>query len=234
VNQTPPAPEEPKRAAPVGKRPEPADKKPAPSSSEDAASGRAGGGTLQPPPAGRANTGPTQPDAPADLLPEPASWQQVTPAHIDEIVFGRLPSDAGVVSPIAPLDEVLEPDVAAEVEEVRNRLVTWGPGQVQDPVQRVRNVLYVAAVPDVFQMPVERYVPHVVFERLEADVPKDDLIKILFWIATHPMGGDDSAVDQLRSAGLAVSGPADIEQTRERVMLYALKLLGRLTGKIPV
>jgi hypothetical protein len=25
----------------------------------------------------------------------------------------------------------------------------------------------------------------------------------------------------------------DIEQTRERVMLYALKLLGRVTGNIP-
>ena len=116
---------------------------------------------------------------------------------------------------------------------MRTKLVTWGPGQVQDPVQRVRNILYVAAVPDVFQLPVERYLPHVVFERLEADVPKEDLIKILFWVATHPMGGDDSAVDQLRGAGLLVSGPADIEQARERVMLYALKLLGRLTGKIP-
>ena len=78
------------------------------------------------------------------------------------------------------------------------RLVTWGPAQVADPVQRVRNLLYVAAVPDVFQIPLERYVPHVVFERLQGDVPKDDLIKILFWVATHPAGGDDSAVDDLR------------------------------------
>ena len=167
------------------------------------------------------------------MPPEPKSWQEVTSAHIDEIVFPRLPSDAGVVSPIAPAEEVPEPDVAAEIEEVRNRLPAWGPGQVTDPVQKVRNVLYVAAVPDVFQMPVERYLPHVVFERLEADVPKADLIKILYWVATHPSGGDDSAVDQLRGAGLLVSGPSDIEQARERVMLYALKLLGRLVGKIP-
>ena len=173
------------------------------------------------------------PSASAPLLPEPASWQQVTAAHIDEIVFQRLPSDAGVVAPIARPDEALEPDLEAELEEVRTRLVTWGPAKVADPVQRVRNVLYVAAVPDVYQMPVERYLPHIVFERLQGDVPKGDLIKILFWVATHPMGGDDSAVDDLRSAGLAVSGPGDIEQARERVMLYALKLLGRLTGKIP-
>jgi ABC-2 type transport system permease protein len=166
-------------------------------------------------------------------LPEPGSWQAVTPAHIDEIVFQRLPSDSGVVSPIARPDEPLDPEVEADIEEVRSRLVTWGPAHVADPVQRVRNVLYVAAVPDVFQMPLERHLPLVVFERLQGDIPKDDLIKLLYWVATHPAGGDDSAVDDLRSAGLKVNGPGDIEQARERVMLYALKLLGRVAGKIP-
>ena len=179
------------------------------------------------PPPQPSTTGPPPP------LPEPASWQAVTPAHIDEIVFPRLPSDAGVVSPIAPPDEPLDPEVETDLEEIRSRLVTWGPASAADPVQRVRNVLYVAAVPDVFQMPLERYVPHIVFERLQGDIPKPDLIKILFWVATHPNGGDDSAVDDLRSAGLKVNGPGDMDQTRERVMLYALKLLGRLVGKIP-
>ena len=179
------------------------------------------------PPPQPSTTGPPPP------LPEPASWQAVTPAHIDEIVFPRLPSDAGVVSPIAPPDEPLDPEIETDLEEIRSRLVTWGPASAADPVQRVRNVLYVAAVPDVFQMPLERYVPHIVFERLQGDIPKPDLIKILFWVATHPNGGDDSAVDDLRSAGLKVNGPGDMDQTRERVMLYALKLLGRLVGKIP-
>ncbi len=165
--------------------------------------------------------------------PEPASWRDVTPAHIDEVMFERLPSDMGVISPIAPADEVLDPDLATELETVRASLPGWAPGRVADPVQRVRNILYVAAVPDAFQLPLERYLPHVVFERLRDEVPKDDLIKILFWIATHPAGGDDSAVDQLRAAGLDVSGPADIDQARERVMLYALKLLGRLVNRIP-
>jgi ABC-type transport system involved in cytochrome c biogenesis permease component len=180
------------------------------------------------PPAKPSTTGPPPP-----LLPEPGSWQQVTPAHIEEVMFERLPSDSGVVSPIARADEPMEAELETELEEVRSRLVAWAPGQVADPVQRVRNLLYVAAVPDVFQIPLERYVPHVVFERLQGDVPKDDLIKILFWVATHPAGGDDSAVDNLRAAGIPVNGPGDMDQTRERVMLYALKLLGRLVGKIP-
>ena len=180
-----------------------------------------------PVPATPSATGPPPP------LGEPKSWQAVTPAHIDEIVFPRLPSDAGVVSPIARLDEPIDPEVETDLEEIRSKLATWGPGQVADPVQRVRNVLYVAAVPDVFQMPLERYLPHIVFERLQGDIPKDDLIKLLYWVATHPNGGDDSAVDDLRSAGLKVNGPSDVDQARERVMLYALKLLGRLAGKIP-
>ena len=189
-----------------------------------------------PPPAAANGKTPAQPSTkgpPEPLLPEPASWQQVTPAHIEEVMFERLPSDSGVVSPIARADEPMEPELETELEEVRTRLVTWAPARVADPVQRVRNLLYVAAVPDVFQIPLERYVPHVVFERLQGDVPKDDLIKILFWVATHPAGGDDSAVDDLRSAGIPVNGPGDMEQARERVMLYALKLLGRLVGKIP-
>jgi hypothetical protein len=191
-----------------------------------------------PPPAAPQPAPPAPQPAPAPAGPppapaEPESWQEVTAAHIDLVAFERLPSDAGVVAPIAPASEPLDPDTAEEVEGVRSALVTWAPAHVADPVQRVRNVLYVAAVPDVFQLPVERYLPHVVFERLQEDVPKEDLIKILFWIATHPSGGDDSAVDDLRGAGLRVSGPSDIEQARERVMLYALKLLGRVAGKIP-
>lgn len=181
------------------------------------------------PPAKPSTTGP--PSEPP--LPEPASWQQVTAAHIDEVMFGRLPADSGVVAPIARPDEPIEPELEAELEDVRNRLVTWGPARVSDPVQRVRNILYVAAVPDVYQIPEERYLPHIVFERLQGDIPKDDLIKILFWVATHPAGGDDSAADDLRTAGVAVSAPGDMDQARERVMLYALKLLGRLVGQIP-
>jgi ABC-type transport system involved in cytochrome c biogenesis permease component len=177
---------------------------------------------------------PPPPSAPPDgPPPAPETWRDVTRAHIDEIVFARLPSDRGVVSPIGPADEPLDPDTEAELEEVRSRLPTWGPALVDDPVQRVRNVLYVAAVPDVFQLPVERHMPHVVFERLMADIPKEDLIKILYYVATHPWGGDDSAVDDLRSVGLRIGGPQDMDQTRERVMLYALKLLGRLVGEIP-
>ena len=69
-----------------------------------------------------------------------------------------------------------------------------------------------------------------VFERLQEDVPKEQLIQILYWIALHPNGGDD-ALDQMWALRLG-NGPSDTDQTRERAAFYAVKLLGRLTGKI--
>ena len=147
-------------------------------------------------------------------------------------MFDRLPSDRGVVAPIAPPDEEPSVEVLDELELIRHELPSWGPGAVADTVQRVRNVLYVAAVPDVHQTEIERFVASVVFDRLRQDVPKADLMKALYWIALHPMDGDDSAIDQLPALGFE-NRPVDPGQARERVALYAVKLLGRLTGAIP-
>ena len=164
----------------------------------------------------------------------PQSWEEVTPADVDRnMIFTHLPPDNGIVTPIAPPDEQPDPDLAAEIDVVRERLPYWGPGQVEDPVQRVRNYLYIPAVADVFQMPLERFLPRVIYERLQEVFRREQLIQILYWIAMHPNEGDDSAVDYLHDAGLATNGPSDIVQTRERVALYAVKLLGRLMGRIP-
>jgi hypothetical protein len=171
--------------------------------------------------------------APAPPRPTRSSWQEVTVEDIErDLVFDRLPSDGGIVTPIAPADEEPDPEVADHLEYIREMLPTWQPGKVADPVQRVRNVLYVAAVPDVMQAQIERYAPHVVYERLQQDVPKDQLEKILYWIALHPTEGDETAVDQLWALRFSNSG-VDMQQVRERAAIYAVKLLGRLLGKLP-
>ena len=174
----------------------------------------------------------TPPPASPTPPPGPSSWQAVTREDIErDLVFDRLPSDAGVVTPIARADEEPDPEVAEQLEFIRRKLPEWPAARVGDPVQRVRNLLYVAAVPDVFQTPLERFTPWAVYERLQADVPQDTLIKILYWIALHPGDGDDKAVDELYLLGLG-NGPSDMDQTRDRVALYGVKLLGRLLGKI--
>ncbi len=149
-----------------------------------------------------------------------------------DLIFTRLPPDSGIVTPIARPDDLPDQDAALQLEQIRLALPKWKPGKIDDPVQRVRNFLFVPAVVDVYQMEgLEQFLPQVVFERLQEDVPKDDLIKILYWIALHPFEGDDSAVDDLRSLGLG-NGPNDMQTTRDRVAVYAVKLLGRLIGKI--
>lgn len=186
-----------------------------------------------PAPAPTTSTPPPPAQAGVVATPGPKTWQAVTLADIDrDFIFTRLPPDDSVVTPIAPPDEVPSDDVLADLEGIRVALPTWKPGKVEDPVQRTRNFLYVAAVPDIFQTPMERYVPQIVFDHLLQEIPKDDLIKILYWIGVHPTEGADRAVDELRPLGLG-NGPSDVEQLRERTAVYAVKLLGRITGRRP-
>jgi hypothetical protein len=187
--------------------------------------------TTPPPPLpDAAPPAPVKPAAPAS----PPGWQKTTLEDIDrEIDFTRVPPDAGVVTPIAPAEEEPDPEVAEQLETLRTRLPDWPPGKVPDVVQRARNLLYVAAVPDVLQTPIERFAPLAIYERLQQDIPKPQLIQVLFWIALHPTDGDDSAVEQLPILGM--NYPAtDIDETRNRAAFYAVKLLGRLTGRIVV
>jgi hypothetical protein len=162
----------------------------------------------------------------------PASWQEVTAGDIDDSLFRDLPPDEDVVAPVAAPGEVPYQDVQKQVDCIRAKLPDWGPARVSDPVQRVRNILYVAVVPDIYQMEMERWVPLAVFDRLKKDVPKDQLVKQLYWIVKHPGEGDLSAMDQLAGACLKTVAPTDVAQVRQRTAIYAAKLLGRLTGRI--
>ena len=225
VTQAPPTLSAPERQAPP---PESARGRTAPAPDPSSPSTT----TSTAPPA--ASPPPKQVPQPGPVTPQPIkpTWQEVTLADIDrDLVFDRLPSDQGIVTPIAPDTEDMDPDTADHLQFIRDMLPSWQPGKVEDPVQRVRNILYVAAVPDVLQMPIERFAPHAVYERLQEDIPKDQLTKILYWIALHPNDGDDAAVDQLWALRYP-NGGVDLQQTRERTALYAVKLLGRILGRI--
>jgi ABC-type polysaccharide/polyol phosphate export permease len=166
------------------------------------------------------------------------SWQDVTEADIDGIAFNRLPPDDGIISPVSRSDEVPDPAIQPALDRIRDALPHWAPGMAADPVQRTRNLLAIAAVPDILQMEqVERFVPRLMFARLQAVIPPRELPKILYWIAMHPDDGDDTAVHQLSDFGLPdISGhlnPERAKPVRGRIMLYAFKLLGRLTGHLP-
>ena len=189
------------------------------------------------------------PDADAQAMPPPASyllppaagpagpaaragWQEVTDADLAEVAFERLPDDRGIVAPVALFDEAPAPEAEPLLAQLAAGLPAWRPGHEADPEQRVRNLLCVAAVPDLLQMEsIERFVPVLLFQRIRAEVPHDKLVRILYWIAFHPDGGDLDACRQLAPLGLPVV-TGDTSRLRPRIMLYALKLLGRITGDI--
>jgi hypothetical protein len=173
------------------------------------------------------------PPKPAVVFAALASWRDVTDADMQKIAFDRLPPDEGIVSPVSRSDETPDPAILPQLDRIRDALPGWAPGTVSDPAQRARNLLAIAAVPDILQMEqVERFVPRLVFARLQAVIPPRDLPKILYWIALHPDAGSDAAVHQLGAFGLPdISGPT--KPVRGRIMLYAFKLLGRLAGSLP-
>jgi ABC-2 type transport system permease protein len=161
----------------------------------------------------------------------PPDWQAVTGADFRAIAFDRLPPDSGIVAPIAAPDEVPDLLVADRILRIDAALEHWPPARAADPVQRVRNWLYVLAVPDVLQMEqVEKFLPPLVLARLREMFGDPDLARLLYWVAMHPDGGDDAALYHLDALGLpAISGPA--QRPRARVMLYALKFLKRVAPK---
>jgi ABC-type transport system involved in cytochrome c biogenesis permease component len=173
------------------------------------------------------------PSSDSEPCATPTDWRAVTMADVDrEFAFNRLPPDGGVVIPVAAADQEIDADTAAELNTMGAALDSWPPGKVADPVQRVRNLLYVPAVVDVFQWPTEPFVPHLIFERLQREFPRDDLIKLLYWVGCHASQGSVEAIDQMQSLGIK-NGPGDVEEVRGRSGVYAAKLLGRVTGRRP-
>lgn len=220
VQQAPASPEpqqEPTAAAPTPE-PAPAAPTPPPDATPTPPSSSATTAEQTPPP--------TEP-APDDATPR--SWREITSSHLTAIRHFGVPPDHGVVAPYADPSEQLDDFVASEIDDIRALLPDWGPGRVTDPVQRVRNLLYVAAVPDAIQLPIERYIPPVVLETMEARVPRDDLIKILGWIVLHPMEGDLTALTRVNELGLEDAVQVDV--VRERAYYYAIKYLNRLSER---
>jgi len=172
------------------------------------------------------------PPAPAPVVasppkPEPP-WMKITAKDWEELDY-NVPPDHGIVSPMAGPDEEPEDFMKEQADSVRNKIASWAPGSDGDDLRCIRNLLYVAAVPDAIQLPVERYLPRVVFNHLVDSYPKDKLIKILTYIAQHPMEGP--VLDDISDLGIE-GAAGDPMVVRERAYLYAIKFVARLTGRV--
>lgn len=157
----------------------------------------------------------------------PSSWRNLTAKDIAALNF-QGPDDDGQIAPFAPEGEQPDGSVQSQLQVLRNGLTRWEPGARGDDLQRVRNLLCVAAVADIMQQPTERYVPGIVLAHLRTVFSKDQLIRMLAWIARHP---DDGTV-LLDVSELGVEGVAGGPKVvRERSGYYAVKCIARLTGR---
>src|SRR5690606_6929348 len=89
---------------------------------------------------------------------KPASepeWKKITEAEVALIDINQIPPDNGLVTPMARVDQTPSEAVDLVLAQIEGALPHWGPGYVSDPVQRARNIICVAAVPDLIQNPVE-------------------------------------------------------------------------------
>lgn len=155
-----------------------------------------------------------------------APWERIGDAEINSLDFD-VPSDSGVVTPIAAADDMPDEDSDRLLARLEQQLPNWAPGNVSDPVQRVLNLMCVAGVPDLVQNPVERFVPIIVLRQLESIYSREKLARILTWIVLHP--GEGTIVEDVSELGLEGVGSDSL--VRERVHYYAIKFVARLTNR---
>jgi hypothetical protein len=175
-------------------------------------------------------TPPVAPPPVRTLTPPPPEppWAKLTAKDTEGIDY-NVPPDHGIVAPFASPDDLPEDFMKDQVDSVREKIATWPPGTEGDDLRCIRNLLYIAAVPDAIQLPVERYLPRVVYEHLIDTYPREKLVKILTYIVLHPEEG--MVIDDISDLGIE-GAAGDPLVVRERAYLYAIKYIMRLTGKV--
>jgi ABC-type multidrug transport system permease subunit len=163
------------------------------------------------------------PEVPAD----PAAT--ISTELIDSIDYRGLPADESTVTPVAPPGGVDDPAGQARLAALAARLEAWPPGHDQDRTQAVRNLLCVATVADLNEDPLEGSIARTVFTYLFGHFKEQELTQSLAWIILHPNEG------VVTSSFPELDLPGDMDQriVRDRSILYAKKVLGRIRGRLP-
>src|SRR6185312_7948425 len=105
-------------------------------------------------------------------------FEAITPAQIQSITFEEsLMEDNGTVLPVANNLDSLDAEGQARVAQLRQRLADWPPGKDPSPTRRVRNLLAAAGIADLQRDDYEAAFAYLVFDKLQADIPHDQLQK---------------------------------------------------------
>jgi ABC-2 type transport system permease protein len=153
----------------------------------------------------------------------------LTAAQIDSIDYSGLPPDDSAVTPLVRSLDQADPQQKARLDDLAARLKTWRPGRDPNPTQAIRNLVSVAVFADLNEDPLEGSIARVVVDHLFANFDEPQLTHGLAWIILHP---DDGTVPQ-NMPELGLPGDIDGSIIRERSVLYAKKVLGRIRGRLP-
>jgi hypothetical protein len=132
---------------------------------------------------------------------------------------------AAPAGPIAPM-ATSAPDAAtaSALDRVKRQIAKWPAAAEPDSAQCARNLLLIAAVPDLYDTePLQSHLPALVAAELNARLPADQRTAILAAIAAHPEAGSVTARETLPALGL----PANVGNeapVRNRMALYAARL----------
>jgi hypothetical protein len=135
---------------------------------------------------------------------------------------------AAPAGPIAPIASTL-PDAAtvSALDRIRRQIEKWPAAAVPDAVQRGRNLLLIAAVPDLYNSePLQSHLPALVAAELQARLPAERRALILAAIAADPAAGSVAARESLPQLGLPANA-GDEAPVRNRMGLYAARLNGQ-------
>jgi hypothetical protein len=158
-----------------------------------------------------------------------ASINAITKKEIDAITYEDVEEDTGFILPIAANLDDLDNDTKKRLDDWAAKLQDWSGAKDENVPQRVRNLMTVCALSDMIHGEFEREAPYVIFDKLKAEVDKDELIKVCAWMTLKPDEG--RAITRIPELGW--DDEVDEASVRERASLYAKKLLGRLVGKLP-
>ena len=157
------------------------------------------------------------------------AWEKITDKEVASITYEDAEVDSGFVTPLAQDLSNLDDDSKKELDQFAEKLDQWVPGQEKDLVQQIRNWMCLCTFADLGRGLFEAEVPYVIFEKLKREMPREKLTKALAYIALKP----DEGKLVLQAPDLGFEEDAPEADVRERHVIYAKKLLGRLVGKLP-
>ena len=153
-----------------------------------------------------------------------------TPAEIAAISYTGLPDDRGVEAPFAFSLATVKDDyqAAAACADFVILLDAWEPATDPDLKRRLDALLSVLALADLCRKPYESQAPLIVQQRLVAAIPTDRLQALLAGAILMP-----GRIDVLTDIPTFRMNGFDSVVVRQRAVIYATKIIGRLRGYLP-